>query len=209
MKNKITLTVALSLVCLLQVVKAQKNNDSLALRTFGFGVNVQNFNPGNLYIYDAEYPTYTENYLFTFNIENVFRIEPEIGISTINDTSGIYYNPGVSQKITVINYGLTLAYMFQKGNVNFTPGIHLQTSSFTDTQKDPTNIQNPTSTITISMFGVGPELGAEYYFSKHFSFGAEISLIYTSITQKSSESSFSDSITTFNTSTGLYVRFFF
>lgn len=206
MKTKNLTILAIAVICFLQIVKAQKN-DSLILRPFGMGVNVEHYIIGDIISQDIDYPAYTDNIIFTFNIENVFRIEPEIGFSTIKDTMGSSQG-GASTTNTVMKYGITFAYLFQKGNVNFSPGIHLQASDFKLTERYNGGFPS-TSTTTISTVSLGPELGAEYYITKHFSFGANISFLYTSSTLKNANSGYPETLTAFNTSTGLVVRFFF
>lgn len=196
------INVSLSVICILLItgatnLKAQTAEEGLKLRPFGLGLHVEQFRLIDLYTSDNLVST-TNNILFVFNAGQHFRIEPEIGIISYRNED--YDNPS-----TGISVGSGLFGMFNKKDVNFYLGLRVNYSRAKIYDYDGDKYIYTT-------IKVGPTIGAEYYFSPHFSFGGEIGFKYAALNMDVDEDSQSredNSATHYNTETGLFVRFFF
>jgi hypothetical protein len=190
-----------ALLCIIVLIGVSKvdgqssNEEGLQLRPFGLGLHVEQFRFMDLYTSDS-YNSITSNFLLIFNAGQHFRIEPEIGILSINNKDDD--NPSIGISLGSGFYG-----MVNKNNVNIYSGIKV---NFNTTKYDNYNGDE----VKLSLLKLGPAIGGEYYFSPNFSFGGEICLKYTSIKQSVDDNNTDDEeVSYISTESGLFVRFFF
>lgn len=127
---------------------AYSQDEEIELKKFGVGVS-HAFNYSEFWITD--YPMDLNKILFTVNLNNKFRIEPEIsgGYNKDYDEYWVYAGSG-------------FFFQKQKNKLNTLYGLRTA-ASYTDYAK-----------LTLH---VAPAVGMEYFFSSQFSVGAEFQLI--------------------------------
>jgi hypothetical protein len=116
---------------------------------------------------------------------NFFRFEPSLGYFTI---SSDYSNDGYTYERSSSNIRLGAVLAFNNDpieSVDFYYGIDfgviISSYSFTSNVSDQSTDDSKTD------FFIGPAVGGEYMFNKHFSLGGEINLNYISIGHYDSE----------------------
>lgn len=147
-----------------QTTESQEEENKL--RTFGIGINI---NPDIFEDYFYDTPS---QFLFTLNIKDKVRIEPEFGLSSLSRSHDDDYDSKSKNSTLLIGIGL---YRLKSINqIHITYGIKFNRLS-NNTENEGSS---PTSRYERTSYGIGPSLGLEYFFSKHFSFGTGFSVIY-------------------------------
>ncbi|MBL4754874.1 MAG: hypothetical protein JKY52_14920 [Flavobacteriales bacterium] len=147
-----------------------------------------------------------------------FRIEPEIGYFSSKS-----HDEQLKEDLTDKSYhiGLGIYPILQKGNTNLYLGIRLAEIRFTDEfakfippTRPPGNGTFIKEELISKQYLIGPVLGAEYLFTKHFSFGGEMGLKYSIIhndvdNSDSTHNHDEDKTKSYLTESNLFVRFYF
>lgn len=157
---------------------------------FGFGVSLSS----ELSMYNV-YGGYEESQIETLPINmanfsmiikgSFFRFEPSLGYFTMSsDYSGGGYT--FERSSSNIRLGAVIAFNNDPiESVNFYYGVDF---GFILSSKSRTsNISNESTDESKTDFFIGPAVGGEYMFNKHFSLGGEINLNYISIGNYDSE----------------------
>jgi hypothetical protein len=218
MKKKITrLAVVITMVFIATTSFAQNFTETASddgdFKKFGLGLHVEQFRLNELM--SANFVP-VNKILFTITPNNKFRIEPAIGYTKSKDTrednffseetlqSGIFFGVG--------GFG-----MYQAGKTNLYFGIRLEYGTINDEYKSSdTNGNSFIRNDKTNRFMVGPAVGAEFFFGKHFSFGGEVALKnYSSKTESTGTNNPApdpdeeNKSNFFTTETGLLLRFYF
>lgn len=181
------------------VFRTYAQEEPTEMKVFGLGLHFEQFTLSDLMDYSA-FPA--NKILFTITPIKNFRIEPELGFSYYNDKDddltdqGFYYGAGV--------FG-----MYQKGKVNFYGGLRFEFASITSEYMSYNYPYETKEETKYNIFSIGPAIGAEFLFGKHFSIGGEIGLKNSSGTMENSEDSEESKYSTFRTDTGVLLRFYF
>jgi hypothetical protein len=178
------------------VFRTYAQEEPTEMKVFGMGLHFE-----QVYYYYNYSAIPAGNILFTITPMKNFRIEPEIGFSLYKDKDddltdqGLYYGAGI--------FG-----MYQKGKVNFYGGLRFK---FANMKNEYLSYTYPDvkEEIKYNVFSIGPAIGAEFLFGKHFSLGGEIGLIHSSGKSEDSADSEESKYSTFNTETGVLLRFYF
>ncbi len=159
------------------------------------------------------------------DIAGVVRIEPRIGFvaaSTSRDSDA----SETSSSISAVQVGIGAFFMFDLGDTAAAyVGAKLGPifSSSSSETHDKTGDTTTTQSSSVTQYAVGPAIGADYYFSKHFSLGAEVGVNFIALGNVTSETKMEpppdppieneDTVEegglTVNASTMLMARFFF
>ncbi len=136
------------------------------LRTFGIGINIS---PD---IFEDNFYDTPSQFLFTLNIKDKVRIEPEFGLSFLSRSHDDNFNSKSKNSTSIIGIGL---YGLKNINqIHITYGIKFnRLSNYTENEGS-----GPTSRYERTAYGIGPSFGLEYVFGKHFSFGTGFSVFY-------------------------------
>lgn len=206
MKTKSTMFIPVLAGAIFFFTSASAQESSIKpLPVFGFGMHVEQFRFGEMFSSDLNISP-VNTFVLTLNIENVFRIEPEFGIYSYHDK-----NSDLSSNLT--RFGVGIYGMFQKGNVNFNAGVTIRSISVSDEHMTTSGYPaySPYKvTDEESWFGFGPSIEGEYFFSKHFSLGGNVAILFSSVKNTPGDpNSTGINSSAANTSTGLNVRFYF
>ena len=124
-------------------------------------------------------PFSSASILIPIDILGVVRIEPELNFGHVESTN----DDEETDSASIIRPGLGVFFMFPLGDnaggyvgARGGPAINL----ITDEESDPAGGTINTTNTRIDGF-FAPAFGGEYYFSKHFSLGAEIQVAFTFI----------------------------
>ncbi len=203
--------------------------DSLVLRPFGLGFDTQ--------LSSNASGSFGNSIFCVFNIDNKFRIEPEISYikatteSTIeNSYYDSYYNSyinntvntKVESKTYTIGVGIFRMYQYQKTNIYV--GARIAYGKMISEATSETTSDNPNSNsyssysasyyglepekTEINMLGLSPTIGAEYFFNPYFSIGGEVGLAFLKATNDDDENNETEVGST-STYSSLMVRFYF
>lgn len=133
-----------------------------------------------------------------------FRLEPEIGLFTT--TQKAEYE-GSSSEYTVTSWSIGLGLFSQKeygdfnlyygGRVGYMSKKVSMESSFSSGEE------------TTSGFYIGPAIGGEHNFSKHFSLGVEAQFGYALLTNEEEDRPYDIDLSIFNTRALVFFRFYF
>jgi hypothetical protein len=158
---------------------------------FGFGVSLSSeYSVYHFYSYLEEWQIETlpvDMANFSVIIKgSFFRFEPSLGYFTM---SADYSEPGLTTERSSSNIRLGAVIAFNNDpieSVDFYYGIDfgfiLSSYSYTSSISTASTDESKTD------FFIGPTVGGEYMFNKHFTLGGEINLNYISIGQYDSES---------------------
>jgi hypothetical protein len=198
MKKNLILIALLAWTC----SAGAQENSKMQLPVIGVGLHVEQFKLGD--VLNNNLPA--NSILLTFNIHNVFRIEPEYGYySGTDDATGA--SPEL--KHSSGKFGLGMYYMFQEDNFNFSLGGLYNNYSISSDDYAWAGSGYTVYTTETKMNGFGPALTGEYFFGKHFSFGGNIALLFSSKQIKLSTSDNKTTSSLSQTQTGLQARFYF
>ena len=194
MKTLASVILLLVLFCNISISQTTGNQDEeIILRTFGLGFD---YKP-NLYNDLWYFYGYPNQFLVTLNIKDIVRIEPRIGFTftshkydnTWDEVSGYIAGIGI--------YGLK-----NKNPVLFRYGfeyLHFMRTYEADNAVRNRRVRKGN--------GIGPSIGVEYLFRKHFSLGTGFSVIYSKVEVDDGVSK--DESKDWSTITGLQFRFYF
>ncbi|MDH5366619.1 MAG: hypothetical protein OEW67_06500 [Cyclobacteriaceae bacterium] len=205
----LNLAILLALVFSNYVVYAQDSDESNDLRVFGLGMHIEQFKWLDIASFSGVAPV--NKIMLTITPSNSFRIEPEFGFNYYNNKTGANSNTGyLKNRVTTFGIGVFGMKQWTKTNIYY--GLRMDNGIVKNEYEDFNfNGNLIIETEKINRFSIGPSIGVEYLFGKHFSFGGEIGI--KSITNKSTNSQFSVNGETkesyFATDTGLLIRFYF
>ncbi len=172
------------------------------MKVFGMGLHIEQFKMNDL-IMDVRAPS--NKIILSITPSNNFRIEPEIGFNYINNKTS-------ELKDKSISLGLGGFGMYQRGRTNIYGGLRFEYSVFSHeyNQYNGSNIEE-LKTEKTNRISIGPAIGAEFFFGKHFSIGGEVGIKYMNFDTKNTrytneENTKQDYI---STDTGLLCRFYF
>ena len=157
--------ISLLSIHLLSAQTADSNNNQL--RLFGIGVG---FQTSDLDLYNW---ISGSNLIFTINIDDDFRLEPEFGYSKHKSD-----HDGVITEWKNFVFALNSSLVILKEDVCITPGIKLGFAINRGYNEYPTGEE---SNWKGNSFIIGPIIGLEYLISEHFSIGGELGLIFSSM----------------------------
>ena len=201
MKQKFFLTLFFSAsLLLIQSGLLGQDNEDEPIKLFGLGMHIEQF---KLVDIASDITTAPANkIMLTITPNNKFRIEPEVGLNFFNDKESELKNKS-------IHFGVGTFGMFQRGKVNLYTGLRFEYANISVEYFDWNT--GDKSTERINRISLGPAIGAEYFFGKHFSFGGEISLKYMNLKSKDGRNNNGadrDEVY-FTTDSGLLLRFYF
>lgn len=207
MKTKSTILIPVLAGTLFLFSSASAQESSIKpLPVFGFGMHVEQFRFGEMFSTDDLNISPVNTFVLTLNIDNVFRIEPEFGVYSQHNK-----NSDLSSNLT--RFGVGIYGMFQKGNVNFNAGVTIRSISLSEEHMTTSGYPaySPYKvTDEESWFAFGPSIEGEYFFSRHFSLGGNIAILFSSVNNTPGEpNATAIKSSAANTSTGLNVRFYF
>lgn len=134
-------------------------------------------------------------FVLNININNSFRLEPEIG-----------FNIGINNnKNKNLGLGLGVFHLRQINKLNIYVGVRCEYNKM-KVRDDSYNIN---STRETKKLHTGPALGCEYFFGDHFSIGGELGVKFTYFTTTLNPGGMSDSNSFMSSDTGLLLRFYF
>jgi hypothetical protein len=200
MKTKQKLIITLILVVIITgnaAIMAQTDDNSFTLRTFGLGLHMEQFKWNDLNL-DAATPP-ANKMILTFNVIQNLRIEPVFGFNSYTDKDSERNDN--SYHIGCGIYGMKL---FNRTNIY--AGLKLGNTSYKSERKDWNTDAKRTD--KSNLFAIGPGVGCEYFFGKHFSIGGEINLKYSSYKEKDQDRE-DKGTAVLTTDTGLILRFYF
>ncbi|MGE5356927.1 MAG: outer membrane beta-barrel protein [Deltaproteobacteria bacterium] len=178
-----------ALLCFNMSTLLSQTDNVSQIKAFGIGLHLEQFKSSDLFNGFEGMGAFSGNkIIMVFSPSKSFRIEPEIGFTTISIDEE-------DEKFKFINLGLGVLGMVQHNKLNIYGGLRAEygLTKFGSDSDDK-----------FSNFSISPTLGTEYYLGENFSFGGEFALKYSSTEQ------FEDSkIKFFSTSTGLFIRFYF
>ena len=180
---------------------SESQDESPKPRTFGIGIDLNPEIFRGFYYFET-----TSQFLFTLNIKDKLRIEPEIGFFT---TSHSRVN-GLEDDASNNNIGIGIYGLKSINQILIRYGIKYNHFSFNYDRED-----NTTSRYEHKAYGIGPSFGVEYLIGKHFSVGMGFSVIYMNRKAKT-DYDISDNIIDeeteykqWSTIAGLQFRFYF
>lgn len=157
-------------------LNAQTTEQTDKLKTFGIGIEVSKFSWSDIY---SNLSNPVTSLTLTINPQKNFRIQPVIG-SIMQKSKSDFFEEEV--KSSAINFGLGLFGLKQKDKVAITYGLDFNYMVLKD--KYEADGFDDDITTEGNALKIGPALGAEYFFSPNFSFGANIGLKYFSVTNE-------------------------
>lgn len=191
-----------ALVCCFAVNLRAQSDEKPVLRPIGFGIHLEQFKLNDISDLDL---APVNKIIFTVNSSNLFRIEPEFGFRSGEDSD--------NKKNKMVNFGLGLFLMGQKnklniyGGVRFEYGVMTQEDEITYNYPNVTKVENKSKRVFF-----GPALGGEYFFAENFSIAGEFSIMIVSLKNEVDPNLYSqpeDKSNYTSTSTGLFFRFYF
>ncbi len=202
-KNLSIVVIFTTFLCGNSICQTSESQDEYhKLRTFGIGINFKPDVFQGYYYYETP-----SQFLFTLNIKDKLRIEPEFGFSSISHLRESDSEDDISSN----NIGIGIYGLKNINQILITYGMkYNRFSNITDREN---NIRN--SRYEYKSYGVGPSFGVEYLLGKHFSVGTEFSVIYMNRKEKN-DYDISDNIIDeeseykqWSTIAGLQFRFYF
>ncbi len=176
----------------------QKSDNSTDLKVFGFGMHIEQFKLTDITMDISTAPA--NKLVLTITPTNNFRLEPEIGFNNLNNKESELKDKSVH--VGIGGYG-----MFQKGKTNFYGGLKFE---YANISTEYTDWNSDKQTDKIKRFTLGPAIGAEFFFGKHFSFGGEIGIKFMNLKSKDSQNNDWDHKQNYiTTDSGLLLRFYF
>ena len=179
----------------------ESQDESHELRTFGVGINLKPDIFRGFYYYETP-----SKFLFTLNIKDKLRIEPEFGFSTKSQSR----ESGLEDDIIKNNIGIGIYGIKSINKILITYGIKYNHFSYNRDREDNTTIR-----YEHKAYGIGPSFGVECLLGKHFSVGTGFGVIYMNRKEKN-DYDISDSIIDdeseykeWSTVAGLQFRFYF
>jgi hypothetical protein len=157
------------------VIQAQETPPKVEIRKAGFGMKFSLLGMDDLGI--TTNLSGGKAFFASVNPIKNFRIEPEFGYA-----SSTYRSPNSGNELSSkgSHYGASIYYMFQKGNANFYFGPTLQVQKISTDQEQfvSTNYSGypiyKATNVESKGTSLGLIAGAEYFMSRHFSFGMEL-----------------------------------
>ena len=216
MKKFTTLAVVIAIVITTTTTFAQdfaEVADDGDFKKFGLGLHVEQFRINELMSSNF---VPVNKIIFTISPNNKFRIEPAIGYTKAKETNKDDFSSYETLQSGIF-FGLGGFGMYQAGKTNLYFGIRLEYGTINDeyTTSD-TNGNSFFRTDKTKRFMVGPAVGAEFFFGKHFSFGGEVALKnYSANTERTDTNNSTpdpndeNKSNFFSTETGLLLRFYF
>jgi len=195
----LTLVIAMTLFCSQSKIYGQDNIDE-PFSIFGLGMHIEQFKLIDITSDITIAPA--NKVMLTITPNNKFRIEPEIGFNFSNDKENELKNESIH--LGVGGFG-----MYQRGKVNLYGGLRFEYANISVEYLDwNTGDKN---TEKINRISIGPAIGAEYFFGKHFSFGGEIALKYMNLKSTDGQNNNGEDSEQayFSTDSGLLLRFYF
>jgi hypothetical protein len=188
-------------------------SDAGDFKKFGLGLHVEQFRLNELM---SSYFVPVNKIIFTFSPSNKFRLEPAIGYTKAKETNKDDFSTYETLQSGIF-FGLGGFGMYQAGKTNLYFGIRLEYGTINDEYTSSDTYGNSYfQNNKTKRFMVGPAVGAEFFFSKHFSFGGEVALKnYTSNTERTDTNNPTPNTDDenksnfFSTETGLLLRFYF
>ncbi len=123
------------------------------------------------------------------DIAGVVRVEPQIGFVATSNSDESDTSKSTSS-FSAVRVGLGAFFMFDFDDsaaayvgAKLGPIFASNSSESHDKPADTTT----TTTSSVTHFAIGPAIGADYYFSKHFSLGAEVGINFTVLGNVTSE----------------------
>jgi hypothetical protein len=184
---KITLAIFFSLTSTILLFPQEEENNV----QFGFGIGlsgeytVYNFNGYGDWLQLETLPIDMTNFSVIIK-GSFFRVEPSFGYFT---TSTDYSNQGFSTESSTSNIRLGAVIAFNDNHIEsmnlyygINIGLILSSLSYISSSSSESTNRSKTD------FFIGPAVGGEYLFIKHFSLGGEINLNYISIGHYDSDS---------------------
>ena len=132
------------------------------------------------------------------------RIEPELGLFATSQSADI---GGTTVEQTTRSWNIGVGVFPQNiiGKFSLYYGGRVGYISKRLTDDDGVTVDEETTT----GFYIAPGLGGEHHFSDHFSIGAEVMLVYASLTNEEDGRDFDIDLTVINTRTLVFFRFYF
>ena len=192
----------LLLFVLVSSLEAQ-TDDEESSSVFGIGISLEQ---SYSFIYDqgVNYlPIGLGNIYLPINISENFRIEPDIGIFSYSYSSDDY-----EKRTDQFRLGLGFHYSKNYGSIKILFGARFG-SIFNSIKREyeDSNNENEKDEISATVLFGGPTIGAEYYFAKRFSLGAEAQLNYISLGEYQDENN--ETRTIISTRALILLRFYF
>ena len=163
-KNLSIVVIFTTFFCSNSICQTSESQDEYhKLRTFGIGIN---FKPD---VFEGYYYYETPSqFLFTLNIKDKLRIEPEFGFSSTSHLR----DSGSEDDFSSNNIGIGIYGLKNINQIFITYGIkYNRFSNITDRENINNRYEN-------KAYGIGPSFGVEYILGKHFSVGTEFNVIY-------------------------------
>ena len=148
---------------------SESQDESHNLRTLGIGINFKPDVFEGYYYYESP-----SQFLFTLNIKDKLRIEPEFGFSSTSQLR----DSGSEDDISCNNIGIGIYGLKNINQILITYGIKYNHFS------NITDRRNANYRHEHKAYGIGPSFGVEYLLGKHFSVGTEFNVIYMNRKEK-------------------------
>ncbi len=163
-KNLSIVVIFTTFFCSNSICQTSESQDEYhKLRTFGIGINFKPDVFEGYYYYESP-----SQFLFTLNIQDKLRIEPEFGFSSTSQLR----DSGSEDDISSNNIGIGIYGLKNINKIFITYGIkYNHFSNITD--RENINYRHEHKA-----YGIGPSFGVEYLLGKHFSVGTGFSVIY-------------------------------
>lgn len=218
MKNNITMVAVIITVLITASTSfaqefTTEDSDQAELAKFGLGLHVEQFRINE--IMSSNFVP-VNKVIFTISPNNKFRIEPAIGYTKAKETRNDNFGSQETLQSGIF-FGVGGFGMYQAGKTNLYFGLRLEYGTINDEySSSDTNGNSFFSNDKTKRFMVGPAVGAEFFFGKHFSFGGEVALKnYSSNTESTDTNNPTpnpdeeNKSNFFTTETGLLLRFYF
>ena len=175
-----------------------ESDSEVELHDFGFGIHMEQFKLNDIMGNANTIPA--NKLIFTINVENVLRIEPELGFNYVKNKEDETEDLGLF-------FGLGVFGMNQKGRTNIYGGLRFE---YGNIKYQYSNwIGGGTVTDKTDRISVGPVCGAEYMFGTHFSIGGEFGVYYIGYKTKDGLTKLTAKEFYITLSSGLLMRFYF
>lgn len=179
-------------------VYGQSEVPDLELKKFGMGIHIEQFKLTDI-TSDIEL-TPANKIVFTITPNKNFRIEPELGFLHHKDKDAELVDKS-------IHFGTGIYGMLQKGKTNIYGGIKCEYVKITNEYEDWNTGEK--HTIETKRSSIGPTIGVEYFFGKHFSFGGELGLKFMFLNSNDDRIDEESKQNYSTTDSGLLIRFYF
>jgi hypothetical protein len=181
-----------------------QDDNTTQLSKFGIGLDLEKDVNNNFYFY--YYFPLTSQLVLTWNINDKFRLEPELSFSLTNYYDGDY---DYHNKEKVLNLGLGGYGLFPKNAVCIFYGIRFNYQFYRRDRDSSPDIDSRNMA-----FSIGPVIGMDYFISRHFSIGSDFKVLYvTELMRNNYDPDDSDieesSYKNMSTIAGLRFRFYF